>query len=240
MTEIKYKTMLNSRSVKSTASLGVCFLALIVAGCSSSKSPNFYSLSPQVSTNLSSQQKVRMIEVLPVGLSDRLNRIPLVLQSEGGQSSVLFDDRWTSTLSAELRDSLSARLQQKLGAVDRYNSGMTGGQAAYRIAVDFSNFDFVERSDKQLQVLMNATWTARYDDPKRPLSSPQNAQTMPRNQQISCRMSLSQTVQPQSKKLVGLVNTSQTVLDQLSQSIALSITQLESQNKQPISGVSCS
>ena len=65
--------------------------ALLMTGCSSSNTPNYYSLTPQISPVVESNQ-VRIIEVLPVGLSDRLNRIPLVIQTPRGESKVLNED----------------------------------------------------------------------------------------------------------------------------------------------------
>ena len=239
MTENKLLKTHQRCYLKVLSSLSVGLFALIVSGCSSSPTPKFYSLSTQTQTSSSSNQKVRMIEVLPVGLSDRLNRIPLVIQQENGQAKVLFDDRWTSTLSAELRDAVSARLQQTLGAVDRYNSGMTGGQAAYRIALDFSNFDFIEKSNQQRFMLMNATWTLRYDDPNRPLSTPKNAQTLPQRHQLSCRMSFYEEIPQKSRDLNTLVTVSQKAIDHLSISIASSVKHLENRN-QPITGTVCS
>ena len=239
MTENKLLKTQQRCYLKVLSSLSVGLFALIVSGCSSSPTPKFYSLSTQTLTSSSSNQKVRMIEVLPVGLSDRLNRIPLVIQQENGQAKVLFDDRWTSTLSAELRDAVSARLQQTLGAVDRYNSGMTGGQAAYRIALDFSNFDFIEKSNQQRFILMNTTWTLRYDDPNRPLSTPKNAQTLPKHHQLSCRMSFYEEIPQKSKDLNTLVTVSQKAIDQLSISIASSVKHFENRN-QPITGAVCS
>ncbi|SEM19046.1 PqiC family protein [Acinetobacter sp. DSM 11652] len=239
MTENKLLKTQQRCYLKVLSSLSVGLFALIVSGCSSSPTPKFYSLSTQTLTSSSSNQKVRMIEVLPVGLSDRLNRIPLVIQQENGQAKVLFDDRWTSTLSAELRDAVSARLQQTLGAVDRYNSGMTGGQAAYRIALDFSNFDFIEKSNQQRFILMNTTWTLRYDDPNRPLSIPKNAQTLSQRHQLSCRMSFYEEIPQKSRDLNTLVTVSQKAIDQLSISIASSVKHLENRN-QPITGGVCS
>lgn len=239
MTKNKLFNFQQHRYLKALSGLGFALVALMVSGCSSSPTPKFYSLGAQTLTTSSSNQKVRVIEVLPVGLSDRLNRIPLVIQQENGQAKVLFDDRWTSTLSAELRDAVSARLQQTLGAVDRYNSGMTGGQAAYRIALDFSNFDFIEKSNQQRFMLMNVAWTLRYDDPNRPLSTPKNAQTLPKHHQLSCRMSFYEGIPQKSKDLAILVTISQKAIDQLSTNIASSVNYLENRN-QPITGAVCS
>lgn len=64
----------------SRAGCGLLLAIVGLAGCSSSPTPNYYSLTPTVKPLVSSN--VRVIEVLPVGLPDRLNRAPLVLQED--------------------------------------------------------------------------------------------------------------------------------------------------------------
>lgn len=224
----------------SKRSLGMaCMGSVLLTACSASKEPNYYSLTPQISPVMQSQQ-VRVIEVLPVGLADRLNRIPLVIQSPRGDSQVLNEERWTSTLSAELRDGLSAGLQQKLGAFDRYNSGMTGGKAAYRIAVDFSRFDFIQNQlDSQAkqkmgntdQVAVAVAWTVKFDDPNRPLSNSKNAQEAPKTQQLSCRMQWQQAVDGKNPKLLDTVESSRQALAQVVDAISASVVALERKSK---------
>lgn len=208
-------------------------------GCSSSSPPRYYSLAPTMIPGTVNPNKVRIIEVLPVGLSDRLNRIPLVLQQENGQSRVLYEQRWTSTLAAELRDGLSAGLQQKLGAIDRYNSGMTGGKAAYRIATDFAHFDLIEQQGRPQRVLATASWTVRLDDPNRPLSSPKNAQTLPASQQLNCRFDLQQPVHGQ-QQLQDAVDSARQALQQITHAVAESVLALEQKHSVRGTGYICS
>lgn len=223
----------------------VCIMTtLMTAGCSTSKSPNYYSLIPQVSPSVSGQ--VRVIEVLPVGLADRLNRIPLVIQEVSGKSNVLNDERWTSTLSAELRDGLSAGLQQKLGALDRYNSGMTGGKAAYRIAADFSRFDILDqavsnlnKTERQRAVAVAVAWTIKYDDPNRALSAMQTTQPTKLTGQLSCRMTFSQSVISNSNQMVDTVNTLRQALSQVIDAVAASVVAVESKSRVLRPDVTC-
>lgn len=221
--------------------------SVLLSACSSSNTPNYYSLTPKITPVVQSNQ-VRVIEVLPVGLADRLNRIPLVIQSPKGESKVLNEDRWTSTLSAELRDGLSAGLQQKLGAFDRYNSGMTGGKAAYRIAVDFSRFDFIQNAERIQskrsqqtadQIEVAVAWTVKYDDPNRPLSNPKNAQESPKSQQLSCRMQWVQPIATANPKLLDVVETSRQSLTQVVDAIATSVLDFERKQKAFIQNGTC-
>ncbi len=227
----------------------VCGLSafILLAGCSSSNTPNYYSLSPQVAPLVQANQ-VRVIEVLPVGLADRLNRIPLVIQTPRGESLVLNEDRWTSTLSAELRDGLSAGLQQKLGAFDRYNSGMTGGKAAYRIAVDFARFDFVDsqatavskKADARAdQIAVVVAWTLKLDDPHRPLSAPKNAKDIPTDHQLNCRMQWTQQIATSNPKLLDVVDSSRQSLNQVVEGIASSVIAFERNSKPSVKNGTC-
>lgn len=241
--ESKYKCKLDDVLSKLKVSSAVLLLG-VLTGCSASKEPNYYSLTPQVIPSASAQ--VRVIEVLPVGLADRLNRIPLVVQEQDGKSHVLNDERWTSTLSAELRDGLSAGLQQKLGAVDRYNSGMTGGKAAYRIAADFSRFDIVDRSAAtthsavaQREIVVAVAWTIKYDDPNRPLSSSKTAQAIQATGPLSCRMLLNQVVISKNNQMVDAVNTSRQSLNQVIDAVAQSVLAVERRSQVSITGVTC-
>ncbi|WP_205731271.1 PqiC family protein, partial [Acinetobacter baumannii] len=111
---------------------------------------------------------VQVIEVLPVGIPDRLDRAPLVLQDSSGKSTVLNNERWTSTMGTQLRDTLSAGLQQKLGAIDSYSSGLSGNnQPLYRVSTDFSHFDIVDNSNINVAV----SWVVKRQIPPTQLES---------------------------------------------------------------------
>lgn len=180
---------------------GALSTAILLSACSSSPVPNYYSLTTQVSPLANS--KVTVIEVLPVGLPDRINRAPIVIQDITGKSQILDNERWTSTLGAELRDNLSAGLQQKLGAVDRYNSGMVGGKISYRIATDFSRFDIVHSTNQTNEKIeVSVAWIVKRNDPTITLD-----QNSTQNQQLACRMSFAQDVTGNNKQMQDIVST---------------------------------
>lgn len=223
---------------------GSLIMMLALTGCSGSKEPNYYSLSPRVMPAVGSTS-IRVIEVMPVGLADRLNRIPIVVQDSSGRSNVLSEQRWTSTLSAELRDGLSAGLQQKLGAVDRYNSGMTGGKPAYRIATDFSQFDIIEQSaQEQAQGAKHAihvavAWTIKYTDPNKSLVNSKNTQLALTTGQLSCRMTFKQPVMSNQGQLIDAVNTSRMSLEKVIDAVAASVIAVENNRKLTRSDLTC-
>jgi len=224
---------------------GIVLLTTGLVACSHSVTPNYYTLTPKVVPLVSSN--IRVIEILPVGLPDRLNRTPLVLQESSGKVSVLDNERWSSTLAAELRDGLSAGLQQKLGAVDRYNSGMTGGKVAYRIATDFSRFDIVEQIDtNKLRVKANrnievaVAWTIKRDDTNQKLRSTTESSSTNQNPLLSCRMTFSYAVVNDTHHIQDVVNASRQSLSQVIDAVATSVNAVDLKTSPQSQGVTCS
>ncbi|WP_335951252.1 PqiC family protein [Acinetobacter beijerinckii] len=232
------KSFFNEKVIVNT---GLVSLTIMLSACSSSTTPNYYTLVPKVTPIVSSN--VRVIEVLPVGLPDRLNRAPLVIQNNNGQSKVLDNERWTSTLSAELRDGLSAGLQQKLGAVDRYSSGMTGGKVSYRIATDFSRFDIINNltSDKSNRAVeISVAWIIKREDPFKVLSEKTNPNTTNTINQLSCRMSFTQPILNDLNKTQDVVNASSIGLSRVIDAVAASVNMVDEKRIMTMNGVTCS
>ncbi|ENX38678.1 PqiC family protein [Acinetobacter courvalinii] len=213
---------------------GIVAATLLIAACSGSPTPNYYTLANKVTPLPSS--RVKVIEVLPVGLPDRINRAPLVIQEINGRSNILDNERWTSTLGAELRDNLSAGLQQKLGAVDRYNSGMIGGKVSYRVATDFSHFDIVNTTSANTKnVEVSVAWIIKRNDPN--ITIDQNST---QNQQLACRMTFSQPVSASNNQIAPIVSTASTSLARVIDAMAVSIAALDSKTPVSVAGAVCS
>lgn len=219
----------------------LCAIAMVLglAACSSSPTPSYYTLSSTVQPLAYSQ--VRLIEVMPIGLPDRLDRSPMVIQYASGESKILDNQRWTSTLATEMRDALSAGLQQRLGAVDRYNSGMAGDKAAYRVATEFSRFDIVERPNRSAtDIDVNVAWMIKRVDPFRSATETMSRQSAAA-QQVNCRMAFSLSVPQQSKKPADFAATSRQALNQVVDGISESIVSMDSQRKTSIAPtINCS
>lgn len=213
---------------------GICATTLVIAACSGSPTPNYYTLANKVKPLPNS--KVKVIEVLPVGLPDRINRAPLVIQETNGRSNILDNERWTSTLGSELRDNLSAGLQQKLGAVDRYNSGMIGGKVSYRVATDFSHFDIVNTASANTKnVEVSVAWIIKRNDPN--ITIDQNST---QNQQLACRMTFSQPVTASNPQISTIVSTASASLGRVIDAMAVSIAALDAKAPVRIEGAVCS
>ncbi|MCU4412848.1 PqiC family protein [Acinetobacter sp. WU_MDCI_Axc73] len=223
---------------------GVILAGVFLSACSSSPTPNYYTLQAKGTPIINSG--VRVIEVMPVGLPDRLDRASIVLQDHQGKSKVLDNDRWTSTLSTQLRDGLSAGLQQKLGAVDRYNSGMSTGQVSYRIATDFSNFDVIEDSanhqltrvhDHYINVMV--TWIIKPDIPLA-METSATTQTALQKRSISCRTRFTVPIEGERRNMNNIVAASTQSLNRIIGNIADSVVMMNAKKIVSIDGVTCS
>lgn len=214
---------------------------ILLAACTSSPETKYYTLSPTVTPMPHSPVKV--IEVLPVGLPDRLDRSQIVLQDQNGQTQVLDEQRWAANLSAELQNGLSAGLQQQLGAVDRYSSGVASGQAAYRIAANFSRFDLMNQarglSYAAQQVDVSVAWIVKRVDPNPTPVGGSKAALAP-DRQISCRMAFSTPVTQQHKPILDAVAAARQSLTDVVNAIAVSVSSLEQGVAVNGNGVTCS
>ncbi|AOA59527.1 PqiC family protein [Acinetobacter larvae] len=211
-----------------------------LSACSSAPVVNYYALNTQGAVLTDS--KVRVIEVLPVSLPDRINRVPIVVQDLNGKIKILENERWTSTLAAELRDNLSAGLQQQLGAVDRYNSGMVGGKVAYRIASDFSHFDIIHNPNAQQQIEVAVAWIVKRNDPNTSLEK-----NTTQHQQLTCRMHFTQSVSPpqqdqppQHHQMQDTISGANIALNRVVNAMALSIVAFDAQKTAPLTEGNCS
>lgn len=226
---------LHSKAAKWLLGSGLFLTGAAITACSSSPTPNYYTISPKVTPAVNST--IRVIEVLPVGLPDRLDRAPLVLQDSNGKSTVLDNERWTSTMSTQLRDTLSAGLQQKLGAIDSYSSGLAGNnQPLYRVSTDFSHFDIVDKSNINVAV----SWVVKRQIPPTQLES-NNAKVITNaGSQLNCRIAFKQPLDQKAKKLEAIVSASSEAMTQIINVVSSSIVALDSNKKSVISNGVCS
>jgi len=227
------------RSRVSFKQAAVMVIGTLVLSACATPSPNYYALTPHVAPL--SNSPVQMIEVSPVGLPDRLDRSQMVLEDAHGQSDVLDLSRWTSSLSSELHDALSSGLQQKLGAVDRYNSGMTGGKVAYRIAVDFARFDIIEHTTDAAEgphVAVSVSWIVKREDPALPAITSDKSVPVP-DRQLSCRLAFNTPIDSAAWRVDGAVGASRIAVNHVVDVVAASVVAMAS--NMPAAGeASCS
>lgn len=98
------------------------------------------------------------IEVTPVRVPERLNRVQLVVRDDAsGGVKLVETSRWTSPLPDELRDSLSQRLQSRLDAVDLYQHGLPPTQPAFRVTAEVVDLN----AEVGKQATATISWTVR-------------------------------------------------------------------------------
>ncbi|SDB93948.1 PqiC family protein [Acinetobacter boissieri] len=217
-------------------SLAVLSIVLIgLTGCASSVTPNYYTLAPRV---LPAQggATLRVIEVLPVSLPDRLDRPSIMVNTAQGQAKILDNDRWTSSLATELHDSLSSGLQQQLGAVDRYSNGISTTSTVYRIAIDFSRFDIIQSTSpqKNADVEVEVSWIIKPIDPIQTSSTTKQLIHKP----LSCRMTFNQNV-ANTATIPDMVSASKLALSRVTTGISDTVLAVEKGTSQ-VSNTVCS
>lgn len=126
-------------------------LMLALTACSGTQT-RFYTLATFASDTVkpvsgampgttSTMPRQTFIEVLPVSVPERLARPQIVLRSDGTRIDIFEQDRWSAPLNSELRDALSSRIANRLGAFDVTRGGRPTNQPVYRIAVEVRQFD---------------------------------------------------------------------------------------------------
>ncbi|RXZ33264.1 membrane integrity-associated transporter subunit PqiC [Oxalobacteraceae bacterium CAVE-383] len=151
------RTIKRSGDKGSAAAVVAGFAAVfLLAACASAPPLRFYSLAAPASSAAMDAAPVRsagmFIDVLPVGVPERLARPQLVVRKGNGSDArmdVLEQDRWTAPFNNELHDALADGIAARLGAVDARHGGRQAGQPVYRIAVNLRQFDAIsgERVD---------------------------------------------------------------------------------------------
>jgi uncharacterized lipoprotein YmbA len=123
--------------------------ALLLSACSATPPLRFYTLAAPAAGAASQaaaqpRSTAMFIDMMPVGVPERLTRPQLVVQSGGGRVDVLEQDRWSAPFNNELRDTLANGIAAQLGAVDIRRGARQAGPPVYRIAVDLRQFDAIE------------------------------------------------------------------------------------------------
>jgi uncharacterized lipoprotein YmbA len=132
---------------------------LALAGCSSAP-VQYYTLTAPTQTTSSPQtaagQEPLLIEVLPVGVPEMLDRAQMVVRQGDAGVTVLDGQRWASPLSDELRAALSSELASQWGASDVAGLPRQAGAPLWRIKLEVRRVD--AWPGRQLQ--LDSDWSA--------------------------------------------------------------------------------
>lgn len=145
---------------------GAVALIALLAGCASTPD-HYYTLAAPATTTAAAvpvSASPMYIELAPIALPERLARPQLLVRRQGAESSAQVDlleqHRWTSSFENELRDALGSGIASRLGAIDVTKGGKPTGQPVWRIAVQVRQFDAVENS----RVDADMVWTLKRAD----------------------------------------------------------------------------
>lgn len=203
--------------------LGLAAMTFGLTACYRSIPSNFYTLTPAIQPMVSSN--IKLIEVIPIGLPARLNTSLMVIQNPDGKTYQLDNERWSSMLSNELQNAISTGLQQKLGAIDVYNTGLTGGQVVYTVATEFSRFDIVKQP-QQTNIEVIAAWVVKPRYPQKSLNA------LNQIQQLNCRMTFQKVISEDHNNYLKIVQNYQASVQDVTTAIAQSILSVD--QKQPV------
>ena len=134
-------------------------LALLLAGCGASPPPRYYTLVPAAPPPLAAGSARLLVEVLPVGVPERLNREEIVLSGAGPALEVRDGERWAAPLADEIRQQVADALWQRLRAADSYAAPPPPGGPLpqFRLALRLERLE--ARPDRQAMV--EGSWTLR-------------------------------------------------------------------------------
>jgi len=128
---------------------------LALGACASAPIRYHTLVAPPSEAAFPGQRAPFLIEVLPVGIPEQLNRPQFVVRYGDNGLTVLETERWASMLDDEIRQALSAALTQQLGSKDI--AGLTRSVQAPVVRVKLQ----VRRFDAWLgtKVHLNAGWS---------------------------------------------------------------------------------
>lgn len=148
--------------------------AAFLAGCGTSPAPRYHALG-LASDVQGSGSAARLVEVLPVGVPERLNRDEMVLTTTAGQLDVRDGDHWAAPLPDEIRHILDDALWRYLRAADVYQAPVAPGADGvphYRLALQIERF----AATPGRSAIVEGSWTVR---------------VLPQGKSVTCRAGIS-------------------------------------------------
>lgn len=197
--------------MKSVQKALLALAALALTGCGSSPPIHYHALTTASPPQTSGSARL-LVEILPVAMPERLDRVEMVLSNGAGQLDVRDSDHWAAPLSDEVRQLLSDALWERLQASDTYQAPVAPsatGLAQYRLALRIERFEAVPGRS----ALVQGSWTAR---------------RLPQGQSATCRANI--TVPLPATSAESAVTALSDGTAQLSRLVADSIDRLNQNN----------
>ena len=193
-------------------------LAVPLAGCGASTPLRYHALSSGGGAPLASGSAALLVEVLPIAVSERINREEVVLTGPDGQLDVRSGDRWAAPLADEMRQLVDESLWRQLRAADIYVAPVapaSTGLPQYRLALRVERLEAVPGR----QAVAEASWTLR---------------RLPSGQPAICRTGTSEALSSSSAEaaVAGLARASA----RLAEAVAASLGRLHAGTGNPCEG----
>lgn len=131
-------------------------LSAVMAGCTTSPSAHFYTLTPLAAANAAQQQAAPYsVSVSQISLPEFLYRQQLVLTLDENRVQLLENHRWAEPLKSAISRVMAENLSRLLGTdqVSWYPQS-AAYRADYRVLADFQRFE-----TSGSQVTVDAIWT---------------------------------------------------------------------------------
>mgnify|MGYP000007533966 CR=1 FL=1 len=137
--------------------LALVAMLLVIAGCASSPSSNYYSLNtPLVPAD--KMRNITRVMVGPVSVPSDMDRPQLVVQSGSSESKIYEYQRWAGSFKNQISRTIAANLAQDLSISNVWSfSESTQTQFDYQVIVDVQNIE----SRLGEGVVVDVLWTVK-------------------------------------------------------------------------------
>ena len=143
--------------VAQASSLCLALVALIgAAGCGTSATPKFYSLSATSTPDGSAAANVAVL-VGPISIPAGVDRPQFVVQNGANQVDVEEFNRWSAPLNDSIAKAVAGDLSVLLGTPDVATAPLANFNANYRVTIDVQRFDSIRGQG----TVLDAVWVVR-------------------------------------------------------------------------------
>jgi len=208
----------NMTKPSSSLRLAGALAATALVGACASPEPTLHTLSVRPAA-ADSVRFERAFRLSGVRVPDSLDKPQIVLRTSDSEVQALEQQRWASSLGAELRDALSADLSTALSAVDVGGGAAPAAVPLYRITADLRSYE--ARPGQRVTALL--TWrVAREMGDSATQGGTHGA--------LTCQTALTE---PVGGDVNAVVSSTQRLVQQWSEQIAQSVHGLESPSAVP-------
>lgn len=143
------------KSLKTLLLTSLVVIPLSLAGCGTTPSTRFYSLSAEsAAVQAASPDNSTIIGIGPVEVAPYLERSQIVIRTDDTRLSLTEFDRWAEPIENNIANVLAVNLSRLLPETQPIVRPWTDAGADYHVVIKFLRFD----SDEAGNVTLNANW----------------------------------------------------------------------------------